>query len=1109
MSEAYQKIETKLLALRRKRQGATALSRLGHSALAWGAVLVLLVVCAHSLWGRLALQALFLGALGAGLGWLVWGFFRKPSFDALALQVEKLFPHLKNLLVNAVQLSTRKDGREGYSIELTAAAIQQAEEACRGLDFGKTIPKRAWAVALGEIGVGGVVLLLLLLGFPSQSSKAFSQFLNLKAIQQAEALTALKVEPGNGRVAKGQSFGIRAVVEGKTAREASVHRRTEGGAWEEAKATPLASSRFEHTFESVMEPFEYYMTAGRLTSEHYQVGVSVKPVVVQFKLRAIYPSYAKVPPQELPDGTGDVTALVGTVVEVSGKANTPLAEAKIQLSDSSAVSLKVERAQFAGRFVVRKDAIFHFEISDSAGERNEDPPEYRITAIPDESPGIRIAQPGRDVYLPEGLVVPLTLEAHDDFGLTRVALKVRKGAGEQGSKGAEEKTVPIADLKGKVADTSLAFNWDMNDFGLLAGEEAVYYAEVYDNDAVSGPKRGVSQTYRVRFPTVQEMYAQSQKEQEEALADLQSSLPAQEELKKEVERIAQELKTQKNLTWEKKQEIQQSLKRQEELLKELEKTSQGLKEAAAKAEQSPLVDMETVQKLQEVQRLMSEVMTEEMRKALEKLQEAMSKADPNMVQEAMKNLRLTQEELKQRLDKTIALLKDVQLEQKLKEAANKANDLLTRQQALKEATKQSEKKNLPALAPKQKELKDEARQLAKDLQSLSDSLQATHPQVADTLTQLSKDMEGDSLSGAMEQAANQLSSQNPQEAMKNQEKAERSLSKLSQGIKSAQNKKVGQDKKVLAEKMRNAMKDLLYLSEKQNELNQKMGDAASNPASDKDALAKEQQDLQAGAKKVADQLAEAGQKTMFLTPEIMRQLGGSLSKMGQAQQQLEQGNAGGAKQNGKDAQAGLNQTVMSLMDAMSRMQTSGSASGLKEALEQMAGLSQQQEGVNQGTQGLMPIPGEGQLSLQQRAEMARLAAEQGAIGKGMRDVQRSLEGGGESGLQGRVNEIAKDMEKVAEDLKTRKVDRQTIERQQKILTRLLDAQRSVRERDMTERRKSETAKPYEPRPPKPLPGDLGDRQKKVREALLKALKEGYPPEYEELIRAYFRALSEQ
>ena len=58
MSEAYQKIETKLLALRRIRRGATALCRLGHLALAWGTVLVLLLACAHSLWARLAFQAL-------------------------------------------------------------------------------------------------------------------------------------------------------------------------------------------------------------------------------------------------------------------------------------------------------------------------------------------------------------------------------------------------------------------------------------------------------------------------------------------------------------------------------------------------------------------------------------------------------------------------------------------------------------------------------------------------------------------------------------------------------------------------------------------------------------------------------------------------------------------------------------------------------------------------------------------------------------------------------------------------------------------------------------------------------------------------------------------
>ena len=47
------------------------------------------------------------------------------------------------------------------------------------------------------------------------------------------------------------------------------------------------------------------------------------------------------------------------------------------------------------------------------------------------------------------------------------------------------------------------------------------------------------------------------------------------------------------------------------------------------------------------------------------------------------------------------------------------------------------------------------------------------------------------------------------------------------------------------------------------------------------------------------------------------------------------------------------------------------------------------------------------------------------------------------------------------------------------------------------------------RTPGDLPQDLGERENVLREDLLKALKEGYPKEYEELIRHYFEALARE
>ena len=45
-------------------------------------------------------------------------------------------------------------------------------------------------------------------------------------------------------------------------------------------------------------------------------------------------------------------------------------------------------------------------------------------------------------------------------------------------------------------------------------------------------------------------------------------------------------------------------------------------------------------------------------------------------------------------------------------------------------------------------------------------------------------------------------------------------------------------------------------------------------------------------------------------------------------------------------------------------------------------------------------------------------------------------------------------------------------------------------------------------PPSALPDGLEDRERNLREDLLRALERRYPPKYEELIKRYFRSLSE-
>ena len=161
-------------------------------------------------------------------------------------------------------------------------------------------------------------------------------------------------------------------------------------------------------------------------------------------------------------------------------------------------------------------------------------------------------------------------------------------------------------------------------------------------------------------------------------------------------------------------------------------------------------------------------------------------------------------------------------------------------------------------------------------------------------------------------------------------------------------------------------------------------------------------------------------------------------------------------------------------------------------------------GINQQTMDLQQM---GQLSMEQRAALERLALEQEILRKGLDELRREM--GNRPEILGRFDRAIEDMKKVSEDLGENKLSQTTIERQNRILSRLLDYQMSLRQRDYTRRRRAKTGKDYFRAGPLELPQDLGERQDQLRQDLLNALKEDYPKEYKDLIRAYFEALSRE
>jgi len=164
-------------------------------------------------------------------------------------------------------------------------------------------------------------------------------------------------------------------------------------------------------------------------------------------------------------------------------------------------------------------------------------------------------------------------------------------------------------------------------------------------------------------------------------------------------------------------------------------------------------------------------------------------------------------------------------------------------------------------------------------------------------------------------------------------------------------------------------------------------------------------------------------------------------------------------------------------------------------------LSGEQDIVKQ-TRELLAL--QEKLRMERQAQMQRLAAAQRSLQELAREIERRAEK--EKGLLGRMDRIEEEMEEVLRDLEGGNVDERTLEHEERILSRLLDAQRSIHSRDYERKRESKTAADIESR------GGKRKAEKteamKLREQIRKAMKLRGPAEFEELIRLYFRAIAQ-
>ncbi len=1059
--------------------------------------------------------ALFYTAVGLGAGvlgyyfaWPAYQLLRAPvlmSDDEAARQIGAYFPDVADRLLNTLQLSREAAASQSA---LLAAALDQKTAQLAVVHFAQAIDLRQNRRYLPLALVPLLLLVGLLLFVPQFLSESTTRLLRHRQVFVPQAPFAFVLENDTLAVVQGQPYTVRLHLEGKAVPDQATLQLNGQTLAMEA----VGPGRFRANLGVPAGSQTFRFAAAGFFSDAYELRVLLPPAFEQLTVRLVPPAYTGRKPEVL-EGQGSFSVPEGTRVEWLIRAGRAQG-AQLQTDSAQPVALAAADAGFALRQTLRRSFTYRLALQAPQVPAVLAGP-FAADVLPDLHPRAEL-QARPDSLDADHIFLAGVLS--DDYGLSRLELAYRHAAKEAGLATAPllRRALP---LPGRSKAETFLTSVRISELGIPAGQAAEMMVRVYDNDGVHGPKATLSTPVRLAVPSQAEQAADAAQRTAETARAMQASETRSRQLEKDIKAMRDRLVGKKQMGFQEQQALQKLAEQQQQLQKDLEQLKDQAERLAKDQEKlNPDQAQELKEKNDLLQKLLNDLLDEDTKKLFEELQKLLEeKAQTDEARDLLEKLQGKERTLTKELDRALELFKQLAVEKKMDEAANRLEELAKEQKQLAEQMKQANKASeaeKQKLAEKQGELSKEFEQLKDDLKALQDlNKQLEQPEQMPDLQQSQQ-----SVDQAQDKAQQQMQKGQSQKAAQSAQQAGKEMQDMADAMREAQEDGEQDQAEENAEDLRKILENLLRLSFDQEQVMAEMrGVNQLDPRYL--ALGQRQLKLKDDAALVEDSLYALAKRVFEIQSFVTREVSEMKGYIDEAVDAVRRRRQDIASGKGQLAMTSMNNLALMLSDALKQMQqqmqqqqqSKGGKGKPKKGKQQQPGagkkpsLSQMQKQLGEQ---LKQLQKSGKTGRGLSEEVAKMAAQQEAIRRALEELEKAggKEGGKDQKGEGgsKTGGLKQAMEQQEKDLVNKRVTEQMVRRQQEIETRLLEAEKALREREQDSKRESRTARIIPTSPPADLRAYLKARQAQTE--LLKTQSLNLTPFFRKENERYFRYL---
>ncbi|WP_299248347.1 DUF4175 family protein [uncultured Cytophaga sp.] len=1016
------------------------------------------------------------------------------SNEEAAKQIGSLFPEIKDKLVNTLQLQAQPDTQTNA---LILASIQQKSNELNTFEFAggiKLSENRKYARFVLPPIFLIIILLFIIPGLLTESANRIIKYNNQFLVPAPFQFNLLNKKLS---AYKNQDLEINLELAGNEIPDQCyiIVRK------QRYKLKHQGDGKFSYEFKNVQRIENFSFEAAGFLSQQYELEVDVKPDIRGVDMILQYPAYIHKESESIKNG-GNLSIPEGTTI--TWNIETVYAES-LELSFKKDKNIPIKGSKDGSRFSFKKTILQDDQYSlqlNATKSATVDPIQYSLTVIKDQYPLIRVEE-FRDSTLMEEITFGGSLS--DDYGIKKLQLQYSIKSKD---KNIVKKGLKPVGIESNKSNQTFYFTWHLDSIKIESGQELEYYLEVFDNDGINGSKSTKSAVFTWKIPTEEELNQELKSASSSASNQFQDVAKQAQQLQKEMQQLEERLKTKKQLTWQDKKAMEDMVKKNQALEKELEQLKENFKKLQEKQNKFDPASQALAEKMKQLEKLMNELLDEETKKMMAEMEKLLKEnANKEELDKALKNLTDKDKFLEKEIERNLEIFKQMQFDRALENNIQKLDELAKKQEDLAEKT-------LDQKAPKDA-LQKEQEQLNKEFDKLQEemkNLEELNKELEDKKPLEDLKQEGEEIDQDMEKSSDELQNNQSKKAGASQKSAADKMKKLSSKMQEMQQEMQEAEATENMKNLRQILDNLLHVSfDEEALMNEFKKVRQSDPRYI--SLGQQQLKLKDDSKVIKDSLYALAKRVPQIEAFVTKEVVAMNQYMDAAVQHIKERRPDLAAADQQYAMTSMNNLALMLDEVLKQMQQQMAASQPKMSGAQCnkpkpgssgkpksGKMGDMQKQLSERIEQLKKNGGSGKGYSE---ELAKLAAEQERIRKGLQEMENLMkEQGGKPGNDlKKLNEM---MEQTERDLVNKNITNETIMRQREIQTRLLEAEKSIREREWDNTRESKAGVQKPNTVPPSLEKYLKTKEKQLE--LIKTIPPSYTPYYKEEIDEYFKVL---